>query len=218
MSDSIASTRAEGEGEGLPDERQLCVRAAGGDGVALQCLLQRHHAALHIYLARAVPSDLRRVVEAQDVLQDVLLHAFLSIRRFRPPENGSILPWLYGIARNRLAHAVCRHRAAKRCPGALAGLELDDESVVTLLEEAAVYRRTPSQSAIGHELVAALEQAIAELPIDYRQAVELRHLQGLAVKETAERMNRTEGAVQMLLQRALRALRGTLGAIASPAC
>ena len=47
-------------------------------------------------------------------------------------------------------------------------------------------------------------------PADQRQAVELRHLQGLAVLEIGQRMGRSTAAVGGLLQRGLKSLRGML--------
>ena len=65
--------------------------------------------------------------------------------------------------------------------------------------------------AAGHEVVAAVEKAIAELPAEYQQAVQLRLLQGKSLEETAELMGRSPRAVQGLVDRAKKKLRAVLG-------
>jgi RNA polymerase sigma-70 factor (ECF subfamily) len=62
----------------------------------------------------------------------------------------------------------------------------------------------------GHEAVKAVRDAIRDLPEDYRQAVELRLLEGRSLEETAEAMNRSARAVQGLVDRAKRKMRAAL--------
>ncbi len=89
-----------------------------------------------------------------------------------------------------------------------AGLEQSSRRLESIL---AADQTSPSQKAIRHEQLIRLADALAQLPDDQRQSVELRHLHGLATAEIAQRMNRSVAAVGWLLQRGLRALRGSLG-------
>jgi RNA polymerase sigma-70 factor (ECF subfamily) len=75
----------------------------------------------------------------------------------------------------------------------------------------AVTSRTPSASAAGHEAVSAIQSALELLPADYREALQLRYIEGLPMAEVAARLKRTEGAVQMLCQRALKQLAARMG-------
>ena len=52
---------------------------------------------------------------------------------------------------------------------------------------------TPSRSVAGHEAVRAVQNTIAQLPEDYRQAVQLRLLEGRSLEEVAEAMDRPPG-------------------------
>ena len=84
-------------------------------------------------------------------------------------------------------------------------------SVVGLLDLLAAHSRTPSRSAAALEATAAVERALSELKDDYRQALLLRYVEGLSVSDVADRMNRSDAAVLMLCQRALRQLHLILG-------
>jgi RNA polymerase sigma-70 factor (ECF subfamily) len=70
---------------------------------------------------------------------------------------------------------------------------------------------SPSGQVARQERLLRLADALAALPEDQRRAVELKHLQELALVEVARRMGRTVPAVAGLLQRGLRALREDLG-------
>ena len=67
---------------------------------------------------------------------------------------------------------------------------------------------TPSRSVAGHE---AVQNAIGELPEEYRQAVQLRLLEGKSLDETAQLMNRGPRVVQGLSDRAKKKMRAALG-------
>lgn len=194
------------------DEAELALihQAARGDPYAQEMFLRHHRPLLLRYLTRHVPADLLRHIEPQDVYQDICFDVFRRISSFKASDPRMAVRWLLRIARNRVIDLVRMHETLKR--GHRRRTELstkvdDDASVIHLLQELAVYHRTPSRSAIVHELAIALEQSIERLPADYRTAIKARFIEGLDVEETARRMSRSKGAVLMLCNRALKALR-----------
>ena len=68
----------------------------------------------------------------------------------------------------------------------------------------------PCNQLVEQELRHSLSESMKELPEEQRQVVELRIIAGLPVRETATAMNKTEAAVKMLQQRALKNLRQNL--------
>ena len=62
---------------------------------------------------------------------------------------------------------------------------------------------SPSQEAMGAELLARLEAAFEELAEDEREVVLLSRVAGLSRAEVAQTMGRTENAVRNLLHRTL---------------
>jgi RNA polymerase sigma-70 factor (ECF subfamily) len=84
-------------------------------------------------------------------------------------------------------------------------------SVVALLDMMAGPEKTPSRTAARSEAVRAVEDALEQLPTDYRQAVRLVYLEGLTASEAGERMHRTERGVHNLCYKAKKHLRDLLG-------
>lgn len=194
----------------------LIRRAAGGDPLAQEQFVSDHCALLLRYLQHRIPENLRRLIDPQDVLQDVCFEAFRRMDRFKAEDPRMAVRWLLRIARNRVIDLIRKEHTVKRGGGRVAPLQQpdsDDDTVLQLLQELAVYRRTPSQSAIRHELLISLERGIERLTPDHRQALQCRYVDNLPIEQIAQRMHRSDGAVLMLCNRALKALRVELGSI-----
>ncbi|HZZ41613.1 MAG TPA: sigma-70 family RNA polymerase sigma factor [Tepidisphaeraceae bacterium] len=190
------------------DDDYLIRLAVAGDGAALATLL---HEAQPLLLRRAqkkLSPDLQRLTMPEDIVQETCLEATRLIRGFQTSSKRNLYAWLLRILHLRIQTVAQKHRTRVRL-GAAAGFH-DDPSIVGAIEELAIYRRTPSKSAAAHEFMAAVEQSLAKLPEQYRRVVTLRHLDGLSVEETAERMGKDHAAVSVLTTRALHALRERL--------
>lgn len=197
----------------------LVVDAVSGDRIALQVLIATYAPLVTAYVHRLMPRELWGRMGPEDVAQDACLEASRRIAGFRPEGEDAFRRWLFTIARNRLTAVTAAARRQKRgggrervlADGAGDVLGHDpDGDVVRLLETLAVYYRTPSQSAARRELVVVLERCIDELASDQREAVRLRHLEGLDVATAAARMSRSEPAFKMLCSRGLRQLQTAL--------
>jgi RNA polymerase sigma-70 factor, ECF subfamily len=185
------------------------------DGMeARRALLRLIHASrgrLIAYLGRQIPHDLRRLIEPEDIFQGVCFKASSHAHPVVAPDGTDEgLRWLMTIARNLLIDRVRELRTCKRGGSRLSDDELRHGSMVVMLEELAVYRRTPSASAAAHEFLATLERTLSTLSADQQQAVRLRYIEGLSLIETAARMGRSEASVQKLSARGLAALRAQL--------
>jgi RNA polymerase sigma-70 factor (ECF subfamily) len=85
-----------------------------------------------------------------------------------------------------------------------------DESAARLERMLAAEQTSPSQQAVRQEDLLRLAEALARLPEDQRAAVELHHLEGRTLAETAAALGRTRAAVASLVFRGLRNLRQRL--------
>jgi RNA polymerase sigma-70 factor (ECF subfamily) len=124
------------------------------------------------------------------------------------------LSWLLAIAENQLRDVIRAHMRKKRGGDRdrVADAPTEEQShEVQLLDILVGPDHTPSRSAARREGMQAIRTAIAELPEEYRRAIELRYFEGYSLEETAILMDRTTGAVRGLIDRARRQIRESLG-------
>ncbi len=156
----------------------LIAAARDGDVDAFATLYDRH--------ARSVLAVLQRILrnpgDAQDLLHDVFLEAWQSVRGYDPSRAG-VRAWLTVRAR---ARAFDRLRRLAR-----------DRAARTVLAEVA--RPEPS----GTERDLALLDALASLEPLVREALELTYFEGLTAGEVGARMATPEGTVRSRLARGL---------------
>lgn len=187
------------------DIEALLRDAQQGDPLAFQKLLSRYHTRLIAVLAPQIPSDATKAIEPEDVCQEAYAAAARDLGRFESRGADSFFAWLLTIARHRLLDMLRALRAEKRS-GQLAMVELlghNAGSTICLLEQFAADSHTPSRSVAARELVESVRFALERLPSNQQDAVRMRYVEGLSLKDTAERMNRRIGAVAMLCQRGL---------------
>jgi RNA polymerase sigma-70 factor, ECF subfamily len=188
-------------------EAELIHLAVAGDSAALERLLHLYHVRLLSFIRRRFPRTLNGMLEPHDILQDTWLRAACGISEFQPANDQSFHGWLTTIAKNLMADHVRYRLASKRAGQQIAVWQEDSRSgIMPLLEELAIYQRTPSRSAINHELIASLENAISRLPEDQATGIRMRYLERRPIKEVAHEMKRTEGSVLMLCNRGLKSL------------
>ena len=147
---------------------------------------------------------LRDEHDAQDVVQDAVLRA---LRHFDGYRDGDPRAWLLSIVRN-----CCRSRLSARrdrdIPLPEAGSEHQDE-----LRDA----RSADDLAIRSSERAAIARALAELPIEFREVIVLREINGLSYREISDVTGVPAGTVMSRLARARRRLAASLGALVSQA-
>jgi len=75
---------------------------------------------------------------------------------------------------------------------------------------------SPSGVAVREEAVVAMMEALHQLPENQAEAIRLRYMEGLPLKEIVERMGKSETAVAGLLKRGLQKMRTLLDTGSSP--
>jgi len=144
-------------------------------------------------------------VEAEDVVQDVLLRAWREAAHF-DRAKGSGLTWLVTLTRNRAIDAVRarRRRDDRAGEGALlaeAGLfEVGTQSVAT-----------PEEASAVAERAVAVRHALATLTRDQRAALDLAYFHGMSHSEIAAALAQPLGTVKTRILQAVRKLREQLG-------
>jgi len=183
-----------------PDDARRCAwmaAAQAGDRAAYEALL-RDCVGLIEKIARrqGVPGD-----RIDDVVQDTLLTIHRARQTYDPAR--SFTAWLSVLAQRRaidLMRKTGRH-AVREVHAPLAYERHADESTAS------------PRSAYGADAAQRLGEAVADLPVRQREAVQLLVLQERSLAETAAATGRSKGSLKVNLHRALKSLRARFGQV-----
>lgn len=142
--------------------------------------------------------------DAEDVLQETLMKAYLSLKDLRDP--GALRTWVYRVAANACLKMRRRGKSEPR-------REIPLEDLLPRAGEdggppqIADWSNVPLDRLLKGELKTKLEEAILSLPKDYRIVLVLRDQEGLGTREAAEILGISETLAKVRLHRARLALR-----------
>ena len=172
-------------------ERDVRARLVAGDECALgECYDQ--YASFVFGLALRVIRDRR---SAEDVTQDVFLHLWERAESFEP-DRGGLRTWLGTLAHRRAVDCVRREEARRRRDERVSGHAPSTPDV----EEMAVALLTAER----------VRAAVATLPEEQRQAIDLAYFGGRTYREVAEVLEIPEGTAKSRLRLGLARIAGVL--------
>jgi RNA polymerase sigma-70 factor (ECF subfamily) len=173
--------------------------------------LERYRDYLLLLARLQITPPLQGKLDSSDLVQQTLLKAHQNIGQLKGETEAEVVAWLRRILANQMAESARRFAAGRREAGREVSLEANLEDSSARLEAClADHLSSPSERAERQEQLLRLAGALARLPADQQQAVELHHLKGYPVAEAARQMDRSKGAVVGLLYRGLKKLRELL--------
>ncbi|MDP1767598.1 MAG: RNA polymerase sigma factor SigZ [Nitrospirota bacterium] len=155
---------------------------------------------LHGFIRKRVTDE----AAAEDLSQEVFIRMQRGLEGLK--DQSRLLPWIYRIARHVI---IDYYRVQDTHPERPAGLASDLE---TLYPASLTVRSSEDSGQLRRELAGCLRPMIARLSEDYRQAVTLIDLEGLAQHEAAARLGLTVSGMKSRVQRGRRQLREMLEA------
>jgi RNA polymerase sigma-70 factor, ECF subfamily len=189
--------RPEEEGPRLAhlDRDRRLVEAAQADPARFEALYRKYLAQVYSYAFY----ELRDHHEAEDATERTFLAALSNLSRFeeraRPADGegaSTFRVWLFQIARNAVAERRRRQRRRPEAPleaASTVAAPIDIEGDAAIRDEAA-----------------AAWHAVGRQPDDRRRALILRFVDEMSTEEIAGVLGRSEGAVRVLIHRALRSV------------
>jgi RNA polymerase sigma-70 factor (ECF subfamily) len=182
----------------LPDEEQIWGFERFRDYLRLLARLQ-------------MDARLRAKLDASDIVQQTLLQAHVHRDQYRGETEAELAGWLRAILANTLATAARRFAAEAR--DLIRERPLHNfmaESSARIESYLAAEQSSPSERVMRVEAHVRLAGALALLPADQREVIELHHLKDWPIAKVAVKMKRTKPAVMGLLFRGQKKLRQLL--------
>lgn len=182
----------------------LVERVKRGDQRAFEMLVVKYQ--------RRIERLIGRMVRDTDLVHDIAQESFIRAYRALPQFRGesAFYTWLYRIAVNTAKKALMD---LKRDPlvteSALASRD-DEGDETSRVENELSDGETPDALLASREIAQAVNEAVAALSEDLRQAITLREIEGLSYEEIADVMNCPIGTVRSRIFRAREAIAGRL--------
>jgi DNA-directed RNA polymerase specialized sigma24 family protein len=167
------------------------LRAARRDADAYRELYERYRERVFGYFLRRTGDE----DTAIELTADTFCRVWVTRDRFEDERDGSVAPWLFGIARNVLLMSVRRGEVERRVArelGVLGRLELGGGA-------------EPEPSWLD-----GADELLDTLPLSQRDALRLRIVDELDYDQVAERLGTSPATARVRVHRGLASLRGRL--------
>jgi len=160
--------------------------ANAGDSVAYQRLLKAVTPVLRAGARRGLARAGQPIDQSEDIVQDILLAVHLKRHTWDPA--APFAPWLFAIARNKLIDTLRRR-------GRRVFVNIDDFA-----------ETIPSEAAPETLPTGEVARHLEALPQRQREVLQSIAVDSASIKDTAQKLAMSEGAVRVALHRGLAAL------------
>jgi len=186
----------------MPTDAELVESTLRGSQEAFRDLVLRFERPVYALILRMV----RDAETAEDLAQEVFVKAYRHLASYDPRRK--FASWLFKVAHNT---TIDHLRRAQLDTVPLAAEQEDGGGLLAVLADAST--ESPAAAAERRDMARALERAIARLRPEYREAVVLRYVEGLAYQEICEVLGLPVGTVKTNLHRARKELAAAMAAL-----
>lgn len=200
----MAQDAAGAVGARLSPQVDSLIRAAQrGDEDAFEQLVRTYDQSV----LRLAMNLLRSPEDARDVYQEAFLRVFRNLHTFR--FDCSFHTWLYRIVTNICLDQLRKRKVRKEESAVLETADGPIDRMDTFEEDAA--DANPERHTWNRQLHQRIDTALQDLTPRERMVFELRHYQGLRLRNIGEMLGTTEEAAKNCLFRATQKMRSVLG-------
>ncbi|HEY2015717.1 MAG TPA: sigma-70 family RNA polymerase sigma factor [Bryobacteraceae bacterium] len=186
-----------------PQVDSLIRAAQRGDQEAFEQLVRAYDQSV----LRLAMNLLRSPEDARDVYQEAFLRVYRNLHAFR--FDCSFHTWLYRIVTNICLDQLRKRKVRKEESSVVETSEGPIDRMEAFEEDAA--ESDPERSMWNRQLKLKIENALQDLTPRERMVFELRHYQGLRLRNIGEMLGTTEEAAKNCLFRATQKMRSVLG-------
>jgi RNA polymerase sigma-70 factor (ECF subfamily) len=204
--EASATVRVSGHAAAAPDERALIEQAQGGDREAFEELVHRYDRDV----LRVALNVLHKTEDARDVYQEAFLKIYKNLPRFR--FECSFYTWMYRVVTNVCLDHLRRRGSRPEDQAPEYANQNGDRPSVDFFDQ---QRETsaasdPERRLMGLEIGQRISSAMKRLTPRERMVFEMKHYQGLKLRDIGDALGTTEETVKNSLFRATRKLRAQL--------
>jgi RNA polymerase sigma-70 factor (ECF subfamily) len=185
------------------DETELIRAAQAGDRAAFDELVRAYDQSV----LRLAMNMLRSPEDARDVFQETFLRAYRNLGNFR--FDCSFHTWIYRIATNLCLDQLRRRKVRKEDAPVLVTADGELDRTETAAEDRA--DGDPQRRLFSGEIRRKVKETLESLTPRERMVFELRHYEGLRLRQIGEIVGTSEEAAKNCLFRATQKMRVALG-------
>ena len=185
------------------------VRSTSAQDMNLAARFAREAEPLFDVLSRRARRLTRSDADAEDLLQDTLLHAYAGFRTFQ--EGSNLQAWLFRILYNRW---VSTYRVKQRRPSEVSVDEIKERDLVSSAARVPAGLRSAEAEVLDALPDKEIKAAMDALPESFRTVVYYADVQGYTYAETAAILGIPHGTVMSRVSRGRQRLRIALTHVA----
>jgi RNA polymerase sigma factor (sigma-70 family) len=176
-------------------EEELVARAKAGSGEAFEALFRRYRDRISAYVRVTIGDDGR----TEDLVQEIFVGALRSLPALE--STSAFKPWIYQIARNACLDELRRRSRTDEIFMGTDDFPPPDERLIA-------HSQSAHGALLGKEELEHLREALDGLPESQHDALVLRELAGLSYDEIGRHLRLSRPAVESIIFRARRGLKG----------
>lgn len=181
-------------------DNQLIINAQKGDMSSFEELVYRYDRHV-LNIARSFRNNDE---DAKDIYQEVFMRVFRGLKNFQ--FKSEFTTWLFRITTN-----VCiTHQSRKKNHESIHREISNDGDDVRTLADTLTDNKSADELTLGREISRHINKAVDELPPQQKMVFTLKYFEEYKIREIAEIMQCTEGAVKKYLFTATRKMRDKL--------